>query len=381
MHEWYSESLLKKKELEEIIILFLYSLFLMSTVLMYSSLVINAQKFRLLCAVGMATITLISCQWNYYQLEWFIVGSLGAGISILSAPDLSKDFFIIVLIAFSFSNISLKKVVNVSLASVGSFLVILVILSYFGKIPNLIFYRDGAIRYSFGMQYPLTFAGYMFYLCILISLKVKKKFIKVWLFLLVITSYFIIKFTGARNDAVGILLIGLAIIFGRKNYFKKYRAFVLEIATYLLIAFSMFITILIPYTSKNYWVLNKVLSNRLQLQYELFQRYTPHFWGQYIFQQGYGGQVGVINNYFFIDNAYLKLLFMGGILFFIFFVLTILWRLGTLIKYKNWLLFLLFIIALMNGIIEDSLIKPGLDLLIPLFIMSRKDLNEERRKG
>lgn len=81
-----------------------------------------------------------------------------------------------------------------------------------------------------------------------------------------------------------------------------------------------------------------------------------------------GGQVGQVYNYFYIDNSYLKVLFIGGMIFFIFFTFTLLWRLWTLLKFKDWVLFFVFLIAILNGITEDSLIKPGLNLLIPLFI-------------
>lgn len=76
---------------------------------------------------------------------------------------------------------------TVSIISVGTVLLILMI--YLGKIPNLSYYRGAEVRYSFGTQYPLTFAAYIFYLSILLCLKLKDKFLSILIVSLIIISF------------------------------------------------------------------------------------------------------------------------------------------------------------------------------------------------
>ena len=64
--------------------------------------------------------------------------------------------------------------------------------------------------------------------------------------------------------------------------------------------------------------MDELFSGRLSLQYILLEYYSPLLWGQNITQQGFGGEQQTVNNYFYIDNSYARILFMYGIIFFLF---------------------------------------------------------------
>lgn len=83
------------------------------------------------------------------------------------------------------------------------------------------------------------------------------------------------------------MLIVLVLILNKKNLINKGLALCLGKVSGIAIIFSMFITYLLPYTSKEYWFLNNLLSNRLQLQYKLFTNYSSHLFVHIYFNKAW----------------------------------------------------------------------------------------------
>ena len=99
-------------------------------------------------------------------LQWIWLG-IGISICIFSFLFAYSDrtFLLMIIIMFSMSTVSPEKLLKFSILMILISLFIICLLALLGIIPNLIFYRNGAIRYSLGTMYPLTFAGFIFYCC------------------------------------------------------------------------------------------------------------------------------------------------------------------------------------------------------------------------
>ena len=280
-----------------------------------------------------------------------------------------------ILIMFSLRKINLKRSIKVIIFTIIISLLIIYFSSKLGIISNISFYRINNLRSSFGMQFPLVFSAYVFYLCVYLTIAYKKKNpIKVTIILL-ITFFLLSQVVDAINDEYCIALLILSIWFNKLKWSVKSKKTFINTVTVLvlvLIIFSIFISQIIPYSSNIFTDLNNLFSGRLNLQYKLFQNYRPHLTGQYIFQMGYGGQLLNVINYFYIDNSFVRFLFMDGILFFIFILWTFLRQIFVLINTSQYVYALILLIILINGISSDTLSQLTQSIIIlPLFYVSQ----------
>lgn len=177
---------------------------------------------------------------------------------------------------FALSETNIKNFLYVLLFTTLSCLIVLMILSKMDVISNLIFYRGSQVRNSFGMHYPLVFSGYIFECCAAASILYDRirPYILSIIFILVVI--WMDKFINARNDEACILLfIFMIFIIKVFSKFLKVISYRLLGFSSFLILFSIFISELLPHSSKLFYVFNDLLSGRLQLQYDLFNYYSP----------------------------------------------------------------------------------------------------------
>ena len=281
------------------------------------------------------------------------------------------SFIYIAIIMFSMANVNPHKIAKYSFLTILITISSIIFLSLIHVIPNLVYLREGVSRQSLGTIYPLTLSAIIFQLSIL-SCFIFNQYNKLKFLILIIVTFLVYKVTGSRNDSVIILFMAFINLFGEKvnqiKFFKSKGLGLLMIFASILLSF---ITKFLNYGTESYFIWDKLLSNRLRLQDYLINNFKIPFFGQYILQNGNGGWQGLQNTfryYFFIDNAYLKLLYVGGIALFALFITIILYRIFSLIKINNLVFVLIIYIFLINGIVEDSLVSPFLDVIIPFML-------------
>lgn len=360
----------KSKTNLENMILIIYFIILCLEVFFYSmlSFAVSLEKISNTLILFLLIIALITQKHTRIQWILFIVGSLICVFSFYFTHT-NLDFLYMIIVAFSMSSINPKKILKGSIITVTVSLVIIVLLSFLNVIPNLIFFRDNIMRQSLGTIYPLAFAGFIFYICAaLMFIAQKNRKYLLWQILgLVCASAFVFKVNGARNNSINILLLIIAILMQWlptkiNKVVSSISIFVVCILTFT----SIFVSNYIPYTSNVYMTLNSLLSGRLQLQYSVSQFYQPKLWGQYIPQIGAGRNLLSSYNYFYIDNSYMRLLYMGGILIYIFFTVVVALLLYRMIKNRLYLQIYVLLIILLSGISEDALVNLNINIFIPL---------------
>ena len=332
----------------------------------FSRLALKAFNIILLLSL---IIVIFFVKHNIYELTWL---AMGIGIScIIFYFTRQNDFFFIILMLFSFRKMSPKMLLQLVVMISSVMLLILFICSKLNYIPNLFFFRNLSVRESFGTQYPLVFSTYIFSICSALTMLYgrKNRFILSILFIVVILV--LDKFTNSRNDEISILLLILIIWLTKlSNKVLKSIANISIILYPIIVIISIFITQFIPYTSNIYLTLNQLFSGRLGLQSQIISLYKIRFFGNNIPQIGLGGQKQAVMNYLYIDNSYMRFLYMGGILFFIFILFTIIF---TLIKLNNCNLSSIVMILLIigfNGISSDSIYYLNTAILLPLFFIA-----------
>ncbi|MDT9605895.1 hypothetical protein [Lactobacillus johnsonii] len=328
------------------------------------------EKISFVLSIIMLLMTVV---YSTFSIKFIILMLLGIIVSILSQ---SIECATMLLILFSLTNVSLNKTIKYSVVAIVICLMIIIISNKLGIIPTIIGIRYNKIRYSFGMQFPLVLSAYILYLSSLITILFHKRHPYFLIMGLIITTIILDVFVNARNDELCILGLALVVLVNKVS--KSIIKYVNIGALYLvagLVLLSMNITNMVSYTSNLYYYFNYLFSGRLNLQYMLFADYHPKLIGQYIPQRGLGGLVFQnVANYFYIDNSYLRFLFMDGIIFFGFIIYIFFSQVILLEKNDLYVYSLILLIILVNGITSDTLSTITQNIIIlPLFFRKIED--------
>ena len=149
---------------------------------------------------------------------------------------------------------------------------------------------------------------------------------------------------------------------------NKYLSLVSIFIVYSICFISVFITNFLPYYSNTYVLLNQLFSGRLGLQYTLNNFYHPTLFGQTIPQVGFGGASTAISNYFYIDNSYVRLLFMNGIVLTILVLCLISRLIFDLYKLDLYKQVYIILIIMISGITEDSFVNGAINIFFYILL-------------
>ncbi|GFZ26170.1 hypothetical protein [Lactobacillus corticis] len=335
---------------------------------------------RTFLIVSAALITLL---FSSFRIEKFFLAIIGIIFSVLSIKvgGADKGFLYVVLLIFAYSGISPRKILKVGIIATALPLFMVAISSKIGLISNLTFYRDGVMRQSLGTIYPLIFASYVFYIFAgLVILTDTRRMRIVLAFIIMISGIFVFKLTGARNDFIGMILLSLVSLLSGAEHSKFFRVIlpIGSILIFALIFIVIFATQMFSYDSNVYAILNKLLSNRLDLQNTLSSYYNIKLLGQNIFQQGLGRTTSSVRNYFYIDSSFVRIIYMGGVLYFSWFMYLLIRLIKQLYSSKSFKFWCVLLIVMINGLTEDSFINYGINLMMPLFMISADMLTKEK---
>ncbi|GEP20404.1 hypothetical protein [Pediococcus argentinicus] len=357
-------------------ILFFYSLSLISGTIQLSMFTYyisgSLLVFTRLAMCGCAFI--LSLIFKRFNLKSIVGISFSIVGIIVFLKTRNLDYLLFAMTLTGLKDIPVKRVVKLTFIITLVSLLILVLLSITGIIPNLGYPRNGRIRNSFGTTYPLVLSAYLFYLAVSVSILWPKK---TFVTLSIMTLLMILcnTYTGSRNDTFSIALLILIIVL--KKYLKLAKILLktlIPIFVVVGIVFSIFLTKLIPFGTNLFVIINKLLSDRLILQDTLVNNYGIKLFGQVIVQNGNGGYEGQnsLMQYFYIDNSYAASLYVGGLLSFCFIVGICAYRCYSLIKKDFVIVGLILFIVIINGMVESSFINTSLNTIIPILLSDPK---------
>lgn len=358
----------------ENIILALYFIVLICNILSYSTayFIHNVQVIRLIGIVLVFSCSILLQKHTLRQWKMLLILSSVCMLSYVFYK-VNIDFLYITLLMFGMSNISARKLLSLSAKTIFYVILFLTVCASIHLIPNLVFYRDGIMRRSWGTIYPLTYAGFIFFGCA--SWAATNKNNLKTIFSLVIIAIYVFVVSGARNDTIGIVLLIFACL---SDYFpyriNKYLSLVSTLIIYSMCLLSIFVSTFLPYYSNGYAFLNKLFNGRLGLQQMLISSYHPTLLGQVIQQVGLGGATTTISNYFYIDNSYLRLLFMNGIILTFLFLYLVSYQIFYLHKMHLYKLIYIILILMISGITEDSLVNGVINVFFYILLSSPENL-------
>lgn len=303
-----------------------YSLYIIS-VSLFNNINITLAHVIKICSF----LILILCFLiDKYRKKELLVYSLLLGILLVISYQINDTRLLYTyLFIISFPSVEFKEVVKVDLAVRMTGFVITNALFFFGMGQDIILYRDGEIRHSFGYNHPntcfamLIMCGIDLLVLFFVNSKrlTKQKVLSIFLYVCLMLFY--AENTGSRTGLFVFLLI-LALIL-LEYAFKivsnnKYLAGIFQYTS--LIACSISIIVAELYTKFPIFLrLNTIFTSRLSSMAYFWDNYKPSLFGQ-ILTKVSTQEAEILNTRAYVlDNLYINLILQYGILFTIIFLL------------------------------------------------------------
>lgn len=103
--------------------------------------------------------------------------------------------------------------------------------------------------------------------------------------------------------------------------------------------------------------LNDVLSDRLKYIAQTMSTYNIKLWGQYIEEHGNGGSIIAKDNYFFIDNSFVRCMYEYGAIVFVLVIVLIFMAQKKMLDNEKYIMCLAFFIVTIASFAEHHLLE------------------------
>lgn len=267
------------------------------------------------------------------------------------------------------------------------FVVLIILLSMMGVIPNLQFVQARAagvvVRNSFGFIYPTDFASHCFYLFTALSYLLRKKFIFLRTLSGVALAAFIIHYCDARLNALSILVAtGVFFYFYYRNK-TEWRLFaLLPFAAGVASSVMVYLSKQFSWSHPMYVFLNNLFSMRLHLGHEALKKYPVQAFGtRGVSFVGYGGKTETVLNYDYVDSSYVQMLFNYGMIPVILLICLYMVQSWSLYRRKNHLLLTCLAIVAINCMFEAFWVRPSYNIFMFLLFATIPAMEFEGEKS
>lgn len=271
------------------------------------------------------------------------------------------NFYYYAFLIFAAKNIEFRKILKYYIIVLASGIIVTAIFALIHVIPAIVITRSNssALRLALGSVYPSDLAARIFHL--MVGYAVLKKF-KLTLpeylsiIAITITTYVV---TDTKLDLI--LMILLIICLSFYKYIVILMSMIKPYIFNLLILGFIAINILLAYFyNPKISILNKLnsaLTGRLDLANRGFNDYNVTLYGQYVYQNGWGGIHKKIIDYFYIDSSLVRVLLMQGLIVYIILICLMLRDMKIFIKNKQFSLAIALFFIIASSAIDQHLIE------------------------
>lgn len=266
-------------------------------------------------------------------------------------------------------NVDFDKILRVHIFAQIGVIVLTLIMVKMGWIINLVYLRDNTLRYSWGFTYPTAFSATLF--TVFLSIVVLKRFqlSKIDYSLSILLTYFIIVSLNARLDGILMFIVIIFCIFQKYilKIVRRIGPFFISCTNFILIFGSVLMSYFYnPYNPLLYKI-NNIFSQRLSLGHIALTNYKITLFGQQVEMNGFGGLKGLQHQfsiYFYIDNLFIQVLVILGVVAFILLVIFFVWMPYKWYKDGKIILELLVGIICVASLVEDSFMAPANNFIL-----------------
>lgn len=295
-----------------------------------------------------------------YRFLWW------TGFLIVSAKDVEFDKILKVYLVIG---------ITIMVAAFGA--------SQVGWIENLqyIIERDGGliIRNSFGSVYPTDFAAHIFYLSLAGICLGNKEVSYGKIINLIVLAVFLQDKCGARTSFICLILMAFLLVLfvvGKERFIKGVY-YILNFATIGCATIYILLTHLYDVSTEWMVTLNGILSNRLEITNKAINLYDYKLFGQNIIEIGAGRTVEHQEEYFFLDDSYIRILLLYGIVLFVV-SLLIFWKCGEKAMQCNKIVVLLAVVAIsVHSFMEHHILEIAYNPLL-FFVFAKCKMIEDK---
>lgn len=335
---------------------------------------------RYLCYIVFFINILITFNYSKNDFKYYILFGI-CGVVTLFSKDVSVMILLIIL--FSVKNISKEKLIKLAFYTNLTILLVTMICSLIGIIPNWIFVRNNVqLRYSLGYQFCTFASTYLFFIILARFYINKGKINYIESALMAFAAVVIYYFGDSRTGFILILLILLssAVV----QLFEKVKINdkiidvlknILKYVCYVLPAFLAisFIFLIFMYRIGSPWIkeIDKILTGRLNYTNIAIEKYGITLLGQKIKWQGWGGYGYTVFEQFdynFVDNSNMKILLNYGIVSLATLLYVFTKKLVNEYNKKDYYLIYCLIIVLLWAFIEPSLLELDKNIFMLTFV-------------
>lgn len=262
---------------------------------------------------------------------------------------------------FGAKDIDFKKILRWYLAIISLSVAITTIIAILHIIPTLSVGRSNSavLRLSMGAIYPSDLAARIFYL--MLGYIVIKKFSLslpeyISLISITITTYVV---TDTKLDLILMIMLVLSAIFYK--YISKILDYTNNIVLNLTIILFIFINLFLAYiyNPNNFMfkILDKALTGRLYFGHVGFKDYNVTLYGQYVYQNGWGGIHKAVTNYFYIDSSWVRVLLMQGAIVYLFILWLVVRNTNNFLLNKKYGLLIALLFVVISSAIDQHLLE------------------------
>ena len=364
---------IKKLTLGETLSLFALALFLFVSLLnttFYAKYVSGVVYYFIIITsiIFLVTKEIISNKFNFQNtvslfgilVVYVLVGSVAGFLSTLAISS---------LFIFGLRNVPFRYVARVSLYISLFILIVVILSSKIGYIPNYVEFSLGRVRHFLGFRYSLFPSTVMLNIVAITLFLTQDKISYKRLFFLFVLTIWIFHQTDSRLTFIGSLLL-LSINLMMKWYpsFLQSSHFILKgfRFTYLINAYfsyllaKMYLNFASTHLNDLSQKLNTFLGGRIYYANRSLSIYGYNLFGQKINWIGNGldinGQRG-LSEYLYVDNLYIQILQRYGLFVLCILLLILTLTLHTLLKRKEYVLSLILIVLSFHAMIDDLILN------------------------
>ena len=297
-----------------------------------------------------------------YRFLWYM------GFLIVGAKDVDFDKILKVYLVIG---------ITVMVAAFGA--------SQYGMIEDLVYttqrYGKEFFRHSYGIVYPTDYAAHLFFIVLSVVILFEKKMCvmtKVWISLLVAVS--VMMTSNAQTSMISLVVFSILCVV--EHVYKKQVSFLEKISRWTsILCASVFWGLTYLYDASNTLLvkLNGYLSGRLAISSKGLEDYDIKLFGQTIIEEGNGRSTEFREDYFFLDDSYIRILLEYGLIIFVVVLLVFVYTSKKAVKYKRNMIVITLVAICVHSIMEHHLIDLSYNPMMLVLFASLADKKEKSR--
>ena len=344
-------------------------------------------------AIMVYTLAMLCFNNKYTKKELICAGVVLAAFVIAAVAGDNSFLFEVGFLIVGAKNIHFDRILKVFFGISLVILAAAMICSQAGMIENLVYPSvRGGVRQCFGTIYPTDFAAHVFYMAMAALCMNNRRIHIADIVIVGALGVFVYKacsaFTGTMT--LGLAAIGMIVVMIVQRRLEQKEKLegtdaplgwwngILRFLTLAPVFFAaLFIGMVHLFRPESaFWAkLDQILSLRLSVSAEGTANYAYRLFGQHVEEFGNGRSIETREHYFFLDDSYLRMALIYGIVILIVVLLMMIIIANRAVRYQRCMLYLAMLLIALHCFMEQHLLEMAFN---PFILGMFADMDRER---